>query len=188
VSLLNFSPGNPPQQVAAGNGDADKDERYTRLEDFAPWHAEFRHTLDAAGCPEAPVSLRIGRWCGRGGVAPDGLAHDWTGEVIWCNGPYSGIRPWIEKAWASRAIVDTLWPANRTEQPWWQDLVEPYRDKPGGVLCVQFIRARRGFGNPGDPHGLHAGSPEFGLVRLTWTTPERPEGFCPPPPAQRSLF
>lgn len=189
MSLIGFSPGNHPQQVAAGNGDAEKDERYTRLEDFAPWHAEFRHTLDAAGCPEAPVSRLIGQWCGRGGIAADGLAYDWTGEVVWCNGPFSGIRPWIRKAWDSRAVVDSIWPANRTEQPWWEELIEPYRDTPGGVLRSQFIAGRRQFGTPDDPYGIKWGSsPPFGLVRLTWLSPERPIGFCPPPPTQASLF
>lgn len=169
-------------------GDAERDERYTRLEDFLPWHKEAPHTLDAAGCPEAPVSVLIGRWCGRGGVAPDGLAFPWDGEVVWCNGPFSNVRPRIEKAWASRAVVDMLWPAVRTEQPWWQELIEPYRDMPGGILRARFLAGRQRFGNPGDPHGLNVGSPEFGCVRLTWVTAERPLGVCPPPPSQLGLF
>lgn len=70
-------------------GRIDWDERFTRLKDFLPWHQEFRHTLDAAGCPEAPVSRLIGRWCGRGGISANGLEWSWDGEVIWCNGPYS---------------------------------------------------------------------------------------------------
>lgn len=189
MSLTRFTPANHPQQVAAGNGDASKDERYTRLQDFQPFHAEFAHTLDAAGCPEAPASRLIGRWCGRGGIAPDGLAFSWDGEVVWCNGPFSNIRPWVEKAWASHAVVDMLWPANRTEQPWWQDLVEPYRDVPDGVLRCRFLRSRLQFGTPEDPHGLEWGSsPPFGCVRLTWVRPERPAGLCPPTPAQASLF
>jgi hypothetical protein len=175
----------PPGEQEAS---VERDERYTRMADFLPWHEEIRHTLDAAGCPEAPVSRRIGRWCGRGGIAPDGLAHPWDEEVVWCNGPFSDIRPWIEKAWASRAVVDMLWPANRTEQPWWQELIEPYRDRPGGILRCRFLAQRQKFGNPLDPDAKHVGSPEFGCVRLTWTTAERPPELCPPPPRQLSLI
>lgn len=174
----------PPSE----QGDAERDERYTRLEDFAPWHAELRHTLDAAGCPEAPVSRLIGRWCGRGGIAPDGLAFNWDDYVVWCNGPFSNIVPWIRKAWASRAIVDMLWPANRTEQPWWQGLIEPYRDRPDGILRTTFLAGRQRFGNPKNPNALNVGSPEFGCVRLTWTTADRPAHCCPPPEAQGKLF
>jgi hypothetical protein len=187
--VFGFTPSNHPQQVAVTGGDPTKDERYTPLDLWAPWHQELGFTLDAAGCPEAPVSAKIGMWCGRGGVAPDGLAFDWSGHVVWCNGPYSDIRPWIEKAWASAAVVDSLWPANRTEQPWWQDLVEPYRDRQGGILRAQFVSSRRQFGTPEDPLGREwHSSPPFGLVRLTWTTPERPPGACPPPPAQLTLL
>jgi hypothetical protein len=180
---------NPPYlRPPAEQGDAERDERYTRLEDFRPWYNEIRHTLDAAGCSEAPVSAEIGRWCGRGGIAPDGLAFDWDNERVWCNGPFSNIRPWIEKAWASRAVVDMLWPANRTEQPWWQDLIEPYRDRPDGVLRVRFLAQRQRFGNPSDPTALNVGSPEFGCVRLTWFIAERPPHACPPAPQQIGLF
>lgn len=168
--------------------DWERDERYTPLPLFLPWYQELRHTLDAAGCPEAPVSRLIGRWCGRGGVAPNGLDQSWDGEVVWCNGPFSQIRPWIEKAWASRAVVDQIWPANRTEQEFWQQLVEPYRDRPCGVLRCQFVDGRQTFGSPKDVHGDAAGSPPFGLVRLTWTTADRPLGVCPPPAAQLRLL
>lgn len=179
MSLAHFTPSNHPQQVQEGNGDPEKDERYTPLDLFIPWHTVIRHTLDAAGCPEAPVSKMIGRWCGRGGIAPDGLAHDWTGHVVWNNGPYSDIRPWIEKAWASEAIVDSLWPSNRTEQPWWQDMVEPFRDRPGSVLRCEFIYGRRQFGTPADPLGVKwFSSPPFGLVRLLWTSPLRTGPLC----------
>jgi hypothetical protein len=166
----------------------ERDERYTQLPLFLSYHQELRHTLDAAGCPEAPVSRLIGRWCGRGGLAPDGLSHCWDGEVVWVNGPFSNIRPWIEKAWASRAVVDQIWPANRTEQGFWQELVEPYRDRLGGVLRCQFVSSRQPFGSPADPHGDRAGSPPFGIVRLTWTTSERPYALCPPPPTQRTML
>lgn len=178
----------PHLRAPADQGEWERDERYTRLEDFLPWHSEFVHTLDAAGCPEAPVSRLIGRWCGRGGVAPDGLAVSWDGEVVWCNGPFSNIRPWVEKAWSSRAIVDMLWPANRTEQPWWQELVETYRDRHGGVLRTRFLAGRQRFGNPLNPNAVDVDSPEFGCVRLTWVTADRPPEVCPPPAAQLRLL
>jgi hypothetical protein len=157
-----------------------KDERYTLLSDFLPWHQELPHTLDVAGCLEAPVSRHIGRWCGRGGVAPDGLAFDWDGDLVWCNGPFSDVRPWVVKAWASKAIVDMLLPATRTEQPFWQDLVEPFRDVPYGILRCRFLPGRLRFGTPDDPEARHFDtSPPFGCVRLTWLTAARPSYACP---------
>ncbi|HEX8702157.1 MAG TPA: hypothetical protein VF815_25220 [Myxococcaceae bacterium] len=157
-----------------------KDERFTQLTDFLPWHMELPHTLDVAGCPEAPVSRLIGRWCGRGGIAKDGLTFPWDGEMVWCNPPFSHLWAWVAKAWASRAIVDMLLPATRTEQSFWQQLVEPYRDRPGGVLRCRFLTNRLRFGTPEDPAGVSFDtSPPFGCVRLTWLTSARPPHACP---------
>lgn len=73
---------------------------------------------------------------GRQLTSHDGLSGAWYGAV-WCNPPYSDIRPWVEKAWretglGTAATVVMLLPA-RTDAPWWRELVEPYREG-GGVL------------------------------------------------------
>jgi hypothetical protein len=64
MSVFGFTPPNHPQQVAVTGGDPTKDERYTPLDLWTPWHQELGFTLDAAGCPEAPVSAKIGLWSG----------------------------------------------------------------------------------------------------------------------------
>ena len=83
----------------------------------------------------------------------DGLAQPWAGERVWCNPPYSfpNLRAWVAKAWQEwtaadpPALIVMLLPANRTEQQWWQELVEPYRDRPGSDLRVEFLPGRMRF-------------------------------------------
>jgi phage N-6-adenine-methyltransferase len=132
VSLVGFRALNHPQQLALRGADVEVDDRTTTAEMFAPLDARFRFTIDVAA---SPANARCDRFYT---VEDDGLAQSWAGESVWCNPPYSDIRPWVAKAWAehplTRSIVMLL-PANRTEQGWWQDLVEPYRDR-GGVRDV----------------------------------------------------
>lgn len=100
----------------------------------------------------------------------NGLLQQWRGRV-WCNPPFSDIAPWVAKAWTAYRdceVVAMLLPANRTEQPWWQEDVEPWRDKPGGQLSVRFLPGRVKFGHPGNPKGVGVGSPPFGCVLLIW--------------------
>lgn len=107
-------------------------------------------------------------------VATDGLKQQWFGRV-WCNPPYSDIEPWVRKAWLSMHfpcrvdVIGMLLPANRTEQPWWQHLVEGQRDgRNAGVLTTHFLASRIRFGHPGNPKGHKVGSPPFGCVLLIW--------------------
>lgn len=94
------------------------------------------------------------------------------GERVWCNPPYSSIEPWVRKAWAETAaeVVVMLLPANRTEQGWWMDLVEPYRDRPGSPLRVEFMRGRPRFimAGRGQTTVRPNARPPFGLVVLIW--------------------
>lgn len=64
-----------------------------------------------------------------------------------------------------------LLPANRTEQPWWQDLVEPVRDRTGGHLWTEFLRGRRRFVLPGNEGIGMNERPPFGSVLLIWNEP-----------------
>jgi hypothetical protein len=172
MSLIRFMPSNHPQQMQEGNGDAEKDERYTSPALIARLHAEWAFTVDAAGCAAAPSARLIGRYWDK---ATDGLAQDWDGERVRCNPPFSSAPAWVEKAWASRAVVVMLLPANRTEQPWWQQMVEPFRDLgAGGVLRTHFLATRISFGTPENPDGQQwASSPPFGCVLLIWQTATR---------------
>lgn len=121
-------------------------------------------------------------------VATDGLKQQWFGRV-WCNPPFSDIEPWVRKAnYAVHAghakVVAMLLPANRTEQPWWQNCVETRRDRPQltldgaqsaragyGTLTTHFLPGRVKFGHPGNRDAVGVGSPPFGCVLLVWRLP-----------------
>lgn len=163
--LLGFAIENHPQQVRKRGARDTVDERITPPAIFNPLQAEFGFNLDAAAneanrkCPE---------YFDLGG---NGLAHSWTACRVWCNPPYSDIRPWVEKAWAEHhagcALIAMLLPANRTEQAWWQDLIEPHRDGRG-PLETRFYRRRFNFGIPGNEAGKFHSSPPFGCVLVIW--------------------
>lgn len=80
---------------------------------------EFGFTLDAAASSENTLCDRYFT------IADDGLAQDWTGEVVWCNPPYGRhVDAWIRKASDSAATVVLLLFA-RTDTGWFHDLVMP---------------------------------------------------------------
>lgn len=59
-------------------------------------------------------------------------------------------------------------PANRTEQSWWQDLIEPERDQPGGRLRTRFYAGRWRFIADGDDRIRPNARPPFGICLLLW--------------------
>jgi len=111
----------------------------------------------------------------------DGLTGSWKGERVWCNPPYSDIGAWLMKAWDSDAeSVTMLVPATRTEQDWWQDGVEPYRDGRydnrdlgWSSFSVEFLRGRQHFLKDGkpilNPKTGKRSSPKFGCCLLIWS-------------------
>ena len=140
-------------------------------------------TLDVAASPDNAVcreyyALEEGR---------DGLKLPWSGHV-WCNPPYSEIGKWVERAWRQSVVcrsITVLVPANKTEQPWWQELVEPHLRRLSPGFQVFFLPGRRKFLMP-DGSPIYArnkdgsfklnkkgekviGSPSFGLVVLHWS-------------------
>lgn len=152
----------------------DLDRRYTTRETLAMCRElaqvdEF--DLDVAADEE---SHHAPRWFD---VTKNGLEQPWTGRV-WCNPPYSDVHSWVAKAWAEferrggPSVIAMLLPANRTEQPWWQDNVEPYRDRlPSAVLHTYHLPTRIKFGHPGNRDAVGVGSPPFGCVLLVWRRP-----------------
>lgn len=163
--LLGFNITNHPQQVGKRGASDSVDERITPDAIYGPLHTEFGFNLDAAAnC----ANRKCREYYDIGG---NGLAHSWVDYRVWCNPPYSAIRPWIEKAWAEHRagcpVIVMLLPANRTEQAWWQDLVEPFRDKTE-AFETRFIRRRFNFGLPDNPEGKFHSSPPFGCVLLIW--------------------
>lgn len=160
MSLVGFGARNHPQQSL----NPSVDNRETAPEFFAPLHDRFGFTLDVASLEH---NSKLPRYFD---PEADGLVQSWDGERVWCNPPYSNVRPWIEKAWASECpIIVMILPANRTEQGWWQDLVEPYRDREGSILQVEFIRGRTRFIAHDDDRIRPNARPPFGCCLLIWT-------------------
>ena len=61
-----------------------------------------------------------------------------------------------------------LLPANRTEQGWWQDLVEPHLRDRRSDFRVEFLRGRLRFINSGDTKIRPNQRPPFGCCLLIW--------------------
>src|SRR6185369_13955822 len=99
MSLVGFKAQNHPQQKAR----ADVDNRSITDADFAPLQERFKFTIDAAATPENAKLPRY--WT----AEDDSLQQCWADERVWCNPPYSNIRPWVEKAFAE-TFTGTWWP------------------------------------------------------------------------------
>ena len=169
MSVVGFKASNHPQQIGARGALDEVDDRGTHPDYFDPWNARFGgFTLDAAA---APHNAKCERFFTR---ADNGLTQPWTGEKVWCNPPYSNLYDWVDKAWTeypeTRGIVMLL-PANRPEQKWWQELVEPFRDKPDSPLTTEFLPGRMRFVRPDVVIGPKGDRPPFGCVLLIWKEP-----------------
>lgn len=141
------------------------DDRETHPLHFADFNEEWGpFTLDVAA---AAHNTKCARYFD---TATDGLAQPWAGETVWCNPPYSEIAPWVRKAWAEYVDADIvmLLPASRTEQGWWQSMVEPFRDRPGSPLQARFLPGRMHFLRPGQTAVQRGERPPFGCVLLIW--------------------
>lgn len=166
MSLVGFKAKNHRQQVAKKGASETVDERITPPSLYQPLHLEHGFTLDVAASPH---NAKCPRYFTR---ELDGLMQSWAEEVVWCNPPYSNLRSWVEKALLETKMgcpkVVMLLPANRCEQPFWQELIEPLRDRGLGV-STRFLRGRLNFGTPSNPLGSYLSSPPFGLVLVTFT-------------------
>ena len=77
----------------------------------------------------------------------------------------------MRKAWdeAPTALgIVMLLPANRTEQKWWQTQVEPFRDRAGSGLRVEFLPGRMRFIKAGKLDVGPNERPPFGVCLLIW--------------------
>jgi phage N-6-adenine-methyltransferase len=170
-----FMPRNHPNTVKKQGVDDSIDDRETPPCVFDPLHAEFDFTLDAASSHqnrkcEHHCTLH-GFFFGERQITSDnGLRHSWHRERVWVNPPFSELRPWVEKAWTDMPdLVCMLLPNNRQEQPFWQDMIEPFRDRPGSILSTRFLRKRRPFLHMGQGIGNRTSkNPPFGLVLVIW--------------------
>ena len=169
MSKLN-APRNHPQQVKKrgtgtplfDNGQSATDEVDTRVTDDKLWReldAMFHFTIDVAASSENAKCERFYD------IAANGLFQRWDGETVWCNPPYSDLAAWVQKASSeTAATVVMLLPANRTEQPWWQTYIEPFRDgKHTNIrpISTWFLAGRRAFHDPKLKSAVHM---PFGAV------------------------
>ncbi|WP_138945263.1 DNA N-6-adenine-methyltransferase [Plantibacter sp. M259] len=171
MSVVGFKASNHPQQTAKRGALDEVDDRGTHPIYFEPWNERFGgFTLDVAA---APHNAKCERYFTR---EDNGLLQSWAGERVWCNPPYSGLDQWLRKAWQeypdTRGIVMLL-PANRVEQKWWQEHVEPHRDRPGSPLTVEFLPGRMRFIKPGQTDVGPNERPPFGCCLLIWANPRR---------------
>lgn len=164
MALVGFKAQNHPQQTRYSGSRRHVDDRALPAADFAVLNERFQFTVDAASSNE---NTKLDRhWT----EEDNGLAQSWAGERIYCNPPFSSISPWVEKAWSERAadLIVMLLPANRTEQTWWQSQIEPFRDQPGSVLSVEFMKGRLRFLKPGQTEIKPNERPPFGCVLCIW--------------------
>lgn len=59
-----------------------------------------------------------------------GLTGRFDKQRVWCNPPFSQFDLWLPWAWehSEADSITMIAPATRTDRPWWQKWVEPYRD------------------------------------------------------------
>lgn len=193
--MLAMQPRNHPNQRKKKGVDDAVDDREVPDSIYLPLEAEFHFTLDVAA---ARHNAKCKRYYARGphpandngrrqlsmfpdepfvgdpeALGYDGLAQPWAaGEVIWCNPPFSDIAPWVAKASESEATVVMLLPANRTEQHWWQELIEPFRDEHRLLEDdprVRFLAKRHPFLHRGKDIGNRTSkNPPFGICIVIW--------------------
>ena len=167
MSLVGYRAENHPQQTDKRGARDEVDDRGTAPAFIASLEERFgKFTLDVAA---APHNAKAERYFTR---EDDGLSQRWSGRV-WCNPPYSDCGAWVGKAWHEWArrdveLIVMLLPANRVEQRWWQERVEPYRDRPGSPLRVEFLPGRMRFIRPNWAPGPKGDRPPFGCGLLIW--------------------
>lgn len=182
MSIAGYKAQNHPQQTGKRGAVDAIDDRGTNQAFFDATAVRLGgFDLDVAA---APHNAKCERFYTR---EDDGLILPWSGRV-WCNPPYSDCGAWVRKAWAEFGYLDPqgvfirmgnpyaqprliamLLPANRVEQGWWQDLVEPFRDRPYSPLRVEFLRGRMRFDRPDWTPGPKGDRPPFGCCLLIWS-------------------
>lgn len=164
MPLVGFKARNHPQQTRFSSTDEDVDDRALPSADFEKLQKRFSFSIDVAATGE---NAKLPRFYTK---ASDGLFMSWAGERVYCNPPYSSITSWVEKSWleTDASLIVMLLPANRTEQTWWQKLIEPYRDRPASPLRVEFLAGRTRFLKPNQTHIRPNERPPFGCCLCIW--------------------
>lgn len=147
-----------------------KDDWRTPPDLYARLNAEFHFALDAA-CETvnqlSPAGLQVDR-------GEDSLLLPWhlSGGAVWCNPPYSRIRPWLEQAFRAGRFVPVvmLIPAD-TSTRWWFECVA--RD----ASEVRFLVGRVKFLHPDG--SLHSTKRSSGGLTPSAVVIYRPSGGPP---------
>lgn len=162
--FVRFKAQNHPQQTRYAGSKRHVDDRALPMKDFQALHERFSFTIDVAA---SEANRKLPRFYTE---ETNGLLASWSRERVYCNPPYSDIAPWIEKAWAEdqAELIVMLLPANRTEQRWWQTLIEPHRDRAGSRLRTEFLGGRLRFLKPGQEKIGPNERPPFGCVLCIW--------------------
>ena len=163
--LIGYRSSNHPQQVSKRGPVSNVDDRATDPEVFVALHRRFNFSIDV--CASAK-NRKMERFYS---IDEDGLSQSWAGETVWCNPPYSDIAPWVQKAHSeyltTKGIVMLL-PANRTEQGWWQYLVEPHLRRQQPWFTCEFLPGRIRFIHPDKECVGPNERPPFGCCLLIW--------------------
>jgi hypothetical protein len=152
--------------------EVDRDRRFTLDRTLDLIAEKYGHRWDLDVCAEELAHVCARYYSLERGQ--NGLILPWHGDV-WCNPPWSELYRWTARAWdlwhrGACNTITMLIPV-RTEQPFWQQLVEPYRDRANSPLSVWFMPKRQEFGSPSDPKKLIKGSPPFICCVLHWSPP-----------------
>lgn len=100
----------------------------------------------------------------------------WFGKVF-VNGPWDECEQVVAKVcgttWLRGSVefVAQILPGNRQDQPFWQRLIEPIRDRRdrnGLVVTSHYPPGRTSYGFPGNPLGLGQGSMNVNSLLLVW--------------------
>jgi phage N-6-adenine-methyltransferase len=106
----------------------------TQPERFNPLHVEFGFTLDACAIADNAKCVHY--------FSPEenGLAQDWSTEIVWMNPPYSQIAVWVRKAYEASKSGATVvcYITSRTDTAWFHDYILPYAE-------IRFLRGRERF-------------------------------------------
>jgi len=117
------------------------DEWGTPIKEFLTWDAEFNFTLDPCGIQSRPLKKDMITLDIRDGE--DGLKHDWGGERVFVNPPYSSdnVHLWCRKCYWEKdnaELIVLLIPASKGSSSYFHDYIYPFAG-------VRFIRGRLKF-------------------------------------------
>lgn len=199
MTLAGFKAANHPQQTAKRGAADAVDDRGTDPEFIATLEKRFgAFTLDVAAAEHNAKAPRFYTRKEDGLAQSWADERVWCNPPYsdcgaWVRKAWSefGREPWTAEAERHRvennralgyptpdyveppraALIVMLLPANRVEQRWWQDLVEPYRDRPGSPLRVEFLPGRMRFIRPNWTPGPKGDRPPFGCALLIWDRP-----------------